>query len=547
MGRFSIGFSLMLMLTSAALSQPHWQMERRDRFGSAQQPVGPSTYTLPWIKAKVATEVNSHGPAIGSLGLLYYGSWIDTKVRRVRMDTFATEATFTALNFVQSTPALSSDESLLFVHAARNFSQDPPGRLFRLSTTSMDFDWVFQTDCDKFSEWESISPIVGPDGDVVIGSTNGRVWRIDEVTGIPVWTKSGLTPIRHTAAFLRDDSAVVVSTDAGVTCIDYATGATRWTAAFGQRASGVGVAANGTVVVGSDGAAIYGINPANGATLWTRQTLGIVRPAPAFDPTGTVAYVCSDDWRLYAIRVSDGVRLWSYTGSHENRNAPSVGADGRIYFGNRVGWFYCVKPDGLLAWSINFNGQFSGAEFRGPLTIGTDGTLYLATTGYNQGLIALSQQPSKISLSSFAVTSGALVSGILPNIIESDDSYVIAAYGSSASDTLPFAQIQVNATSPTRAAHRIKIDVEASCVNAVQQRLRLFNFSTNSWDTVDLRPATFVDSVATYQTTSNVARFIHQTTKEVRVDIRWGSDSVDGLVVGKLDQLRIETEPAFEN
>jgi outer membrane protein assembly factor BamB len=528
---------LTIGLTAGAIDP--WPMERQDRWGTAHAVVGISTtdYVSPWISKKFANAnyFASHGPAIVQGNIGYIGTWVDSKVHKFNTLNEAFLGSFQSDNWVQSTPAVGPSGAI-YAHAVKPYSFSPPGRLFKIDPTTMDFDWFFNTNFEKQNDWEAPSPTLGPDGDVVIGSTTGQAWRIDDLTGTPIWTTGSLGGVIRTIVFSRDDSMVFVSNGTRVTALNYSNGSVAWNIDLGSTMGAPGVAPSGTIVVGNAAGTIYGLNPATGAVLWTRATLNVVRPAPAFSNDG-VAYVCSDDWRLYAIRVTDGVRLWTFTGSHENRNAPAVGFDNRIYFGNRTGTVYCVNPDGTLQWQC----VVPGAEFRGPTTIGPDAKIYA-------GWLVLSQQAAVLAPTSFLVTNGTLVSGGIPQVIASDNQRMDVRVGSDVNDEAPFAGIAFATSGPTNGCSALKIKMELSCTfGFIPQKIMLFNYVTNAWEIVDSRNATVGDSIIEVTIASNQSRFIQSGSHTLRARVYWGTDSADiEDWHGYIDHVEWTMNPNFE-
>ncbi len=536
-----------------ALAQPAgspWPMERQDRWGTGRALSGPDPSSLvrPW-RARILSPdlIVSHGPAFVSAGEGYYGDWVAKTLYKFDPATGATLGMLIAPNPVLSTPAVSNNGAL-FVHAPRNLPTDPPGRLLCVNPATMQTDWTFETSAERVNERESASAIVGPGGDAVIGSTSGVAWRLNAVTGVPVWTRLGLQTCYRTAAFTRDDTKVIFSNGTQVTALNWSDGTVAWNRDLGATAGAPASAPNGTIVVGSAGSAVYGLNPANGSVLWTHPTSSGVRPAAAFSPDGAVAYVCCDDRRMYAIRVSDGAQLWAYIATHEMRAAPAVGFGGRIYCFDIAGNIYCVSPSGQGIWHEHAHG-----DGLGPVTIDPLGQVYFGFQNAGPGGCWVANQlPVAIRPESFAIQTGTYVSGSVFDLFESDDQRVAAHVGSVLVEDEPYVTMSVKALSPAPGLWKLTLTVEASCSQEVPQLIYLRNYGENRFEVVSQQTATFQDSTATYvsvrQFGNDPSRFVHPETKEMECVIIWGTNAADLEVwMCQTDMVKWVLEPMFEH
>lgn len=361
-------------LAGVAYAQMPWPMERHDRWGSGTAHTGPSSASLttPWGFARLSNTVPvTHGPAIVSKTLGYYGDWINNRVYRFNPSTGQVYNFFQAGNFVQSTPAIAPNGQ---VFVTTNSGGTPPGRLFAIDPVNMTFNWFQDTFSAGFDDFHAASATIGPDGDIVMPSTTGSVFRMHP-TGSAAWTKTGLQNAHCTIVFSRDDSKIFVSNGNAMTALNYVDGSIAWSKDYGAQVGAPGVAPNGALFFGTKAGWIYRVNPATGDTVWSKQLLGEVHYAPAFTPGGNTAYFVANDGRLYAYRVADGVRNWYYTQStYPITNAPIVGTDGRVYLFNRVGDLDSVSGSGLQIWHVHMPHDGYG---RGTMTIGPDGSLYV--------------------------------------------------------------------------------------------------------------------------------------------------------------------------
>ena len=88
---------------------------------------------------------------------------------------------------------------------------------------------------------------------------------------------------------------------------------------------------------------------------WTFQTGGPVLTSPAI--VDSVAYIGSDDHRLYAVSLATGKQLWMFETGGPVRSSPAVVA-GAAYFGSYDGFFYAVDTaTGKLKWKFETAGE----------------------------------------------------------------------------------------------------------------------------------------------------------------------------------------------
>ncbi len=86
---------------------------------------------------------------------------------------------------------------------------------------------------------------------------------------------------------------------------------------------------NGVAYVGSDDAKVYAMDALAGTVLWSRTTGDVVRASPAV--VGGVVYVTSLDGILYALDAATGSVLWKFDVGIQIKSSPVV-AGGIVYF-----------------------------------------------------------------------------------------------------------------------------------------------------------------------------------------------------------------------
>jgi outer membrane protein assembly factor BamB len=248
---------------------------------------------------------------------------------------------------VTSSPTLSAD-GLVMVgsHSGKVYAADKTGKMAWMFTTS-DMVWS--------------SPAVAVDGTVYFGSDDDNLYAVDGKTGKQQW-KARLGTCLQTVGIgpeatrcdvdagptVGPDGAIYTGGDA-IYAIN-PDGVLRWRfPVAGHVHSAPAVAADGTVIAGSQDNSIYAVNP-DGRLRWEFRARDDVESTPAIEEDGTV-YVGSDDNRLYALSPQ-GQLLWAFTTGDDVRASPAIGRDGTIYIGSFDGLLYAIRRDGTLLWSF---------------------------------------------------------------------------------------------------------------------------------------------------------------------------------------------------
>jgi outer membrane protein assembly factor BamB len=145
------------------------------------------------------------------------------------------------------------------------------------------------------------------------------------------------------------------------------------------------VDANGTAYIGDDDGRVYSLDPAFartaghlGAPKWSFATKGTVLDAPTLSPDGQTLYVGSSDGFVYALKTSDGTKIWATDFGGPVNGSPVLSSDGStLYDASINGTLKAVKTsDGSITLNRSLNGSI-----RGNLALSPDGsTLYAALT-----------------------------------------------------------------------------------------------------------------------------------------------------------------------
>jgi outer membrane protein assembly factor BamB len=157
-----------------------------------------------------------------------------------------------------------------------------------------------------------------------------------------------------------------------------------WLFATGDEVWSSPAVVGGTLYIGSDDFKVYALNSTTGVKTWSYTTGDKVRSSPAV--VGGVVYVGSNDNKLYALNASTGTKIWSaLTGGDIDDSSPLV-VGTTVYVGSLDGYFYAFKTsDGSLLWKVNtWAPREPAAYWNGTVYVGSDKSQLFAldaTTG----------------------------------------------------------------------------------------------------------------------------------------------------------------------
>ncbi len=495
----------MLLGTPPPMLAP-WPMERQDRYGTARSLTGPRSadYCTPWVDTILGgNKIVSHGASIGDNGIGYFGTWVSNKLYQVDLATKTITGTFSAENFIASTPAIGS--KYIFVS-----TDNPSARMYAVNPANMLQVW------STLTGYIGSSPTLGLEGDVAVAGTVGNIRRLRSNNGKQVWSTAMAGNPRGSVVFSRDDLTVYASHGNHMTAYNWATGAQVWDYDAGSPVGAPGVSPSGKIIFGNDLGRIHALRP-DGTLAWHLNTTGEVRAAPAFMSDGTVV-VGSFDQYLYALRSDTGHFRWKYQLSNSATSGAVVGADNRVYIHDRSGRVSAVSKTGVQLWTMQI-----GAENRGPLTIGPDGTLYVGfTNDSNQtyGMAVIRQTPFIGQVTPGAVSSGVTSTGDASALLAADVMLFSADAVSPAPKTIS-AEFSAKSNKTNLANISLEL-VSRSSGDTATQVVSIYDYTTNSWLPISTRgvnPTTWL--TAKLAVPGDASRFVSSSDKSIKIRLDW--------------------------
>ena len=124
---------------------------------------------------------------------------------------------------------------------------------------------------------------------------------------------------------------------------------------------------------------------------------------------------------------------------------------------------------------------------------------------------------------SFAVDLGSVNSGGQPELLDSDDQYLVV----DPQFMLNRYQLifTVDATSPTDTPSALEFTIEAKSLDLVEtmvtQNIELFNYATGQFETVDTRVSSSTDNIVTVTASGDPTRFVQSTTNSMQARISY--------------------------
>ncbi|MFB6243579.1 MAG: PQQ-binding-like beta-propeller repeat protein [Halobaculum sp.] len=231
-----------------------------------------------------------------------------------------------------------------------------------------------------------LSPVVTPDGGVVLGSGTGRVVLLD-ADGTVRWDRTlaagvGVGHANDETGFtLTSDSVVVTTVDGTVVSLALDDGTRRWRTDT-PRTPHRPVARDGRVFLvaenrETDESRVLALDAADGETLWERSVPGSVSVGPGYDDG--VVYVTNIDGLVVALSADSGESQWRVRLPEEPwiSTIPVV-FDDRVWVGTLDEGLYAVDGDGDgVALSVDVPLATTPAV--------ADGRLYVGQTQFGSG------------------------------------------------------------------------------------------------------------------------------------------------------------------
>lgn len=179
---------------------------------------------------------------------------------------------------------------------------------------------------------------------------------------------------------------------------------------------------------------------------------------------------------------------------------------------------YMFSPDCGLTW-LPGELALNTSVFNLPHNIVADGNWVHILAEPGAGTYVRRRVPKSVHPTSFSVGTGTHLYGDLTSLTATDDEHLVflTSYFATPIDVI------FEGSAPVASASAMTLTFETSMTaSATLQVLRLFDFTTNSWEVVDSRPGSLVDKI-TQVSPMNPARFLEPGTGRLRARLEVSS------------------------
>jgi outer membrane protein assembly factor BamB len=331
--------------------------QRQARSNSKGDPSNYYSWTLSGVDSSSSPVISSNGTVFVILG---NGSTcaLNGKTGQVK---WITDSLPGASN---SGPALSPDEQTLYM---------------AYSTTLHAFDatygiqlWTFRAASDIKS-----TPVVGPDGTVYFGSSDGTFHALNGSTGEVQWSYNTTHGEIKGSAALGWNGRVLLLGGDGYLYSFYANGTLDWEYQLGvpspETIGNPSVSDDGTIFAG-DFNGLFAFLP-NGTQLWNNTNIREIVSSPALGWNDCLYIGSLNNFNISCIHQSNGTERWSIPVYPQAiLSTGAVAYDGRVYLSS-IYDFYCIDGDtGAIMWNFT-----AASGILSSPAIGPDGSVYLIT------------------------------------------------------------------------------------------------------------------------------------------------------------------------
>jgi outer membrane protein assembly factor BamB len=351
-------------------------------------------------------------PAVADDGTIYVGS-DDGHLYAVNPDGSEKWRfpSFGSIGAVRSSPIIA-DDGTIYVG-----SQD--GHLYAINPDGSS-KWTYPV-AGSIGPVRS-SPNIGSDGTVYVGSDDGRVYAVNPLTGALLWafnTTGAITPGRPAIDLNRNDKIYVANSLARLYALDPADRqrhftlgdrpfptANEWTfnlVSVSDYAPGIdttGGPNDGTIYTDSSGGFLRALNP-DGTTKWAINVGSDIDSTPVVGEGGTI-YFGTDGGALFALEPVNGNVIWQFPTAGEVDNTAAIATDGTILFVSNDGNLYAVRPNGTEKWRFAIP-VTPGWPNSSP-AVGADGAVYVGSA-YDNNLYSINRVANPQNIKDNLVTS----------------------------------------------------------------------------------------------------------------------------------------------
>merc|ERR1711935_269130 len=280
-------------------------------------------------------------------------------------------------NYVDSSPALSSDGKVVYVGSGDH-------SLYAVNALTGSKIWSFAT-----GDGVSSSPALSSDGKVVyVGSTDQSLYAVNALTGSKIWSFPTGGFVRSSPTLSSDGKVVYVgSYDYNFYAVDALTGSKIWSFPTGDPQRGGAVTSSvlssddKVVYIGCTGYnSLYAVNVSTASKIWAFANRGRPQSPPVLSSDGKVVYFDS-----YAVHASTGSEIWTFEDA-DFSSSPALSSDGKVlyvgsqddYAGGKGGLRALNALTGSKIWSFATGGPVHSTP-----VLSSDGKVYVGSVDHS--------------------------------------------------------------------------------------------------------------------------------------------------------------------
>ncbi len=261
---------------------------------------------------------------------------------------------------------------------------------------------VYALDADGGLRWSyatqgpiSASCTIGGDGHVLIGSTDGSFYALEDAgtQATLIWSADVTYPITRGAAATGDDRVLFCDGGAGSKVYGYSSSGTRlWSTNLHSRIATVPAVASDSSLafVGTAAGTIYALRPGSGDVVWSFDAEAPISSDFALFRSGLLVAGCGDGTVIgLDTSYEEPALLWQETIEGVLRTPPILDPEGIAYFTSDIGVIYALDTAPGAAERVLFKYYLDYTPAHAPL-IPSEGELLVPTQ--RDGIAVISDQ-----------------------------------------------------------------------------------------------------------------------------------------------------------
>eukprot|EP00045_Choanoeca_perplexa_P000865 m.16630 g.16630 ORF g.16630 m.16630 type:complete len:371 (+) comp10594_c0_seq1:81-1193(+) len=240
-------------------------------------------------------------------------------------------------------PTLSDDGQFVYVGSAS-------GAILKIAVDSGTLGDSYMT-----GDLINSAPAVGPDGQVYIGSGDGNLWAFTKDLGF-LWRFKTSNIVQGSASISDDGSTVFFGgVDMNIYSLNAKDGSLNWNVSTTGRIKGSPAVGNGLIFIGNyEDKTMFALKQSDGSKVWTFVAGDFIYSAPALSSDGRTLYFTSTDSYAYALDAATGNQLWKFGTQGYVDSSIAIVGDGTVVFGSADGAVRGLDASkGTAVWSVN--------------------------------------------------------------------------------------------------------------------------------------------------------------------------------------------------